>query len=164
MIAPVDRRARYRQSKHCRFSRLTTLNEDIFLDRLATIANPDLRRHLARMVWFDLSDDPSTTYTLHRIKAIADPSRVESGWGFEVAELADGMAAVGYLPHYIPVRVAIHVAQREQRGEVEACGIRTASNSKYELSVGRPGLPVRSVASLSDAVNNYAMSFRWGDY
>jgi hypothetical protein len=93
------------------------MDEDMLVSLCRLIPGDNLRRSLARCLWFDVVDQLPDGMRMDRLKAMADPDRLDDGidWSLEDEQLALGI--VGYTEEQVKIRMRIHLEhrQREQR-------------------------------------------------
>lgn len=83
-------------------------NEPCLVSLVMTISGAGLRRHVARMLWFDLIDQMPPGQRLVQLKQIAEPQRLDEAFDFDDEQLAEAMGLVGYEKHKVEKRVAVH--------------------------------------------------------
>jgi hypothetical protein len=97
---------------------LSVMDEETLISLCMLIPGENLRRAVARCLWFDVVDELPDGVRMDRLKALADPERIdrEMDWSEEEERLA--LSVVGYRDEQIDTRMRIHheYRVREQRG------------------------------------------------
>jgi len=85
------------------------------------VPGESLRRHVARALWFDISDNNGKwrsgvewVEVEHRLKLLADPERLDAGFEFDTSDLRDALLLVGYDELRVDKRMEVHCQQRRR--------------------------------------------------
>jgi hypothetical protein len=94
------------------------MNEDTLMSLCMLIPGENLRRAVARCLWFDVVDELPQGMRVDRLKALADPERVDREIDWTEEEEAQALAVVGYRQDQIEVRMKVlgQYRARERRG------------------------------------------------
>jgi hypothetical protein len=111
-------------------------DEDELVSLCMLIPGENLRRAVARCLWFDIVDELEEGVKLERLKALADPERIdrEIDWSENDEQMA--LLLVGYTEEQIATRMRIHKKQRKR----EQSGL---SPCEYERIIENNGARMR---------------------
>jgi len=85
-------------------------------ERLMQIPHDGLRRHVARMVWFDVSDqvwtEPEQRELMSRLLKVADPEFVDDRYDFSEEDFCQVLLLIGYSTELMLGRLKTHQQHR----------------------------------------------------
>lgn len=97
--------------KYEMFKLTPEMTEDVMLEKLMAIENTELRRAVARCLWFDVADQVSHW---DRIKTLAELTRLDGQESFSIEMEREAMMAIGFTERAIDSHTRMCEAYRRR--------------------------------------------------
>jgi len=119
-----------------KMQRLLVQDEETLVSLCMLIPGENLRRAVARCVWFDVVEQIPEGQHMPRLKSLADPERLDDGmdWSPEDERLA--LIVVGYTEEQIDQRLRVHLEQR-RRAERDGSELKRAMEERRGMYLPR---------------------------